>query len=69
MTQKDTNVTLQDIATVVQIIDACSERGSFKGTELTVVGELREKFSAIVEANKPKDETPSEVVSEAEVGE
>lgn len=56
MDQKNTNVTLQDIATVVQIIDACSERGSFKGNELSVVGELREKFNAIVDANKPKDE-------------
>lgn len=67
MTQKDTNVTLQDIATVVQIIDACSERGSFKGNELAVVGELREKFNTIVQANKPKDEAETE--TETEVGE
>jgi len=60
MDQNNTNVTLQDIATVVQIIDACSERGSFKGGELSVVGALREKFNAIVEANTPKEEKGAE---------
>lgn len=68
MDQKNTNVTLQDIATVVQIIDACSERGSFKGNELSVVGELREKFNAIVETNKPKEEQEAEQ-SEEQAGE
>jgi hypothetical protein len=64
MTQEQSNINLQDLATVVNIIDACSQRGAIKGDELAVVGQLREKFFAIVKAN-----TSVEKVSEEEVGE
>jgi hypothetical protein len=64
MTQEQSNINLQDLVTVVNIIDACSQRGAIKGDELAVVGQLREKFFAIVKAN-----TPEEKVSEEEVGE
>lgn len=56
MTEENT-VNLQDVAIVVQIIDACSERGAFKGNELATVGALREKFNTIIEANLPKEQT------------
>lgn len=52
----DTNVTLQDIITMVNIIDACSERGAFKGNELATVGTLREKLAAFVRANQPANQ-------------
>jgi len=64
MTETANSVNLQDIAVVVQIIDACSERGAFKGNEMATVGALREKFNSIVEANMPK-----EVQEETEAGE
>jgi len=64
MTETVNSVNLQDIAVVVQIIDACSERGAFKGNEMATVGALREKFNSIVEANMPK-----EVQEETEAGE
>lgn len=55
MTNKqEEGVSLQDIAVVVQIIDACSERGAFKGNELVTIGGIREKFDAIVQANTPE---------------
>lgn len=57
---ENVNITLQDIVTVVQIIDACSERGAFKGEELSVVGQVREKFNTIVQANLPKEEVKEE---------
>lgn len=49
-----------DLAGVVRIIDACSERGAFKGPELESVGALRGKIAAFVEANSPKPEEPAE---------
>lgn len=54
----ETNITLQDMVMMVNIIDACSERGSFKGNELMPVGQLREKLAAFVKANqKPEENT------------
>ena len=70
MENQNTNVTLQDIAVVVQIIDACSERGSFKGNELSAVGALREKFNRIVQENAPKgEEAGTEDAGATEAGE
>ena len=60
---QNNNITLQDLVTVVQIIDACSERGAFKGEELAAVAVVREKFNQIVKANMPKEEP-----KEAEAG-
>lgn len=48
----DTSITLNDMITMVNIIDACSERGSFKGNELVSVGTLREKLATFVKANQ-----------------
>jgi hypothetical protein len=45
---------LNDFMTVVNIIDVCTERGAFKGSELLTIGTLREKFSAFVKANTPQ---------------
>lgn len=60
-------LSLQDIATAVQIIDICSRRGGFEGPELSSVGGLRERFVAFVNANAPKDEpAPEGAVPEAD---
>ena len=53
-------LSLQDIATAVQIIDICSWRGGFEGPELASVGGLRERFVSFVQANAPKDEPAPE---------
>jgi hypothetical protein len=56
-------LSLNDFALVVNIIDACTERGAFKGNELTAIGQLREKFVAFIKANTPeeiKEETTEE---------
>ena len=37
-------ITIQDFAVMVQIIDAGAERGQFKGPELKVVGDLRDRL-------------------------
>jgi hypothetical protein len=59
---EQTNISLNDFVMTVNIIDACSQRGAFKGDELAAVGQLRDKFAAFVKANTP--ETPSEETTE-----
>ena len=58
-------ITIQfsDIKAVVSIIDIVSERGAFKGQELTIVGALRDKLAKYIiqEAPpEPKEETHEE---------
>lgn len=52
----ETNINLNDMVTMVNIIDACTERGAFKGNEIAVVGTLREKLANFVRVNQPKTE-------------
>lgn len=60
-------LTLGDIATMVQIIDLCSKRGGFEGQELEAVGGLRSRVVKFLEANQPKDgEAPEGDVPVAE---
>jgi len=48
-------LSLQDIATVVQIIDICSRRGGFEGQELEAVGGVRNRIVTFLNAAAPKD--------------
>ena len=64
----ENNVTLQDMVTMVNIIDVCSERGAFKGNELSVVGQLREKLAAFVKENQPAAEGEG-IIEETEITE
>lgn len=58
MTEENVNVEapegvqlgLNDIATMVQIIDICSKRGGFEGSELESVGGLRSRIVAFLQA-------------------
>ena len=64
-------LSLQDIATSVQVIDICSRRGGFEGQELETVGALRTRLVTFLNANRPQDEAAPEgavpeVVAEAE---
>ena len=56
---------LNDLASVVQIIDIVSRRGAFEGTELTAVGALRTRFAEFLKASTPpKQEEPAAAVVE-----
>jgi len=57
-------LSLQDLSSVLKIIDICSERGSFKGSELEAVGALRGRLQAFVAANAPTEETEEESSNE-----
>ena len=53
--QQAPQLSLQDIATFVQIIDICSKRGGFEGQEMEAVGGLRNRTVAFLNAAAPKD--------------
>ncbi len=67
MTEQTTapNISLNDFIVVINIIDACSQRGAFKGEELTAVGQLRDKFAVFVKANTPEETSEDATVDEA----
>lgn len=51
--EEPVQLSLQDMATMVQIIDLCSERGAFKGTELEPVGVVRGRIARFLNAAAP----------------
>ena len=61
----DVGVTIQDLAAVVNLIDICSRRGAFQGTELEAVGLLRKKLAKILEAHAPPESEESPASSTA----
>tara|TARA_Y200000002_G_scaffold275859_1_gene230112 strand:+ start:31 stop:282 length:252 start_codon:yes stop_codon:yes gene_type:complete len=66
--EEQVQLSLQDIATMVQIIDICSRRGGFEGQELEAVGGLRNRVVKFLNANAPKDgDAPQGDIPAAEV--
>ena len=59
-------LSLQDLASVVQVIDLCSQRGAFQGSELEAVGGLRGRIQAFVSANAPAEESTNEAETAAD---
>jgi hypothetical protein len=45
-------LTINDIAAALQVIDIVTTRGAFRGEELSQVGMLRDKFAAFVKASQ-----------------
>lgn len=54
--QEQVGITLNDIANVVRIIDVASQRGAFRGPELSQVGTVHDRLMKFLEANQPKQE-------------
>ena len=57
-------LSLQDISTMVQVIDLCSKRGGFEGPELEAVGGLRSRIVAFLEEASKGQQTPEGAVPE-----
>jgi hypothetical protein len=57
-TESKPTIDINDIASVVQLIDVCSTRGAFRGEELAMIGALRTKLAEVVKANTPAPEAP-----------
>ena len=49
-------LTINDIAAAVQLIDVVTSRGAFRGDELSQVGALRDKYAAFVKAAQEAEE-------------
>ncbi len=61
--EESINLTLSDIGAIVSIIDVCSKRGAFEGSELETVGGLRNRISAFLAQAAPapeEEEAPAE---------
>jgi hypothetical protein len=56
--QDPVQISLQDIATVVQMIDVVSRRGAYEGNELAGVGMLRNKLEIFLRQNAPEGQQP-----------
>tara|TARA_B110000459_G_scaffold93798_1_gene104809 strand:- start:2573 stop:2842 length:270 start_codon:yes stop_codon:yes gene_type:complete len=56
--QEPVSISLQDIATVVQLIDVVSRRGGIEGRELAGIGMLRNKLEMFLQQNAPQGEAP-----------
>lgn len=48
-------ISVQDLAVAVHVIDLASEKGLFKGGDLKPVGDVRERLVAYIKSNVPAD--------------
>ena len=58
--QEPVQLQLNDIATMVQVIDLVSRRGGFEGPELETVGGLRSRIVAFLQAASQQAAQPVE---------
>lgn len=49
---------IQDLAATIQIIDVATQRGAFRGEELSQIGGVRDRVSAFIKANEPAADEP-----------
>ena len=61
-------VNVGDLSAVLRVIDVCTERGSFKGPELSSVGLIRDKVAAFVDFHTPKTEEKEDAAAETTTG-
>lgn len=59
------NLNINDLATMANVIDICTQRGAFRANELKPVGELFEKISAFVKAAQEQAKAAEEAVGAA----
>ena len=58
--QDPPSLTLVDLASMKNILDAACQRGAFKGNEMKAVGEVYSKLDAFLAAVAPKVTTPDQ---------
>ncbi len=66
-TQNEPQISLADFSAALQVIDACTTRGAFRGEELSSVGQLRDRLVAFVEFHAPSEEGEGEEDTAEEV--
>lgn len=67
--QEPLQITAGDLALMVKIIDAGSERGAWKGEELGTIGAVRTKMVAIVQSVAPVADEVADAEAVDEAGE
>lgn len=55
-TENTVNLSVADLAAVVQIIDFAAARGAFTGDNMTKVGQVRDRINEVVKALAPAEE-------------
>lgn len=60
-------INMNDLSTILQLIDVVSTRGGFQGQELAGVGMLRNKLEAYLRQNMPQQEAPTGADGEVDV--
>ena len=63
---QEPQISLADFSAALQVIDACTTRGAFRGEELSSVGQLRDRLVAFVEFHAPSEEGEGEEATKAE---
>lgn len=58
------SIQLQDLGVAVQAIDMASSKGVYVGSDMEVVGRVRNTIAAFVQANAPQQEATEEEASE-----
>ena len=69
---KPVELTVQDLGVLRSIIDVASQRGAFRGPELSQVGTVHDRLMKFLEANQPKsaeDGKPAATDDESKDGE
>jgi len=54
------NIQLQDLSVAVQAIDMASAKGAYTGTDMELVGRVRNTIAAFVQANAPQQKESTE---------
>ena len=57
-------IQLRDLAIAVQAIDMASTKGVYVGSDMEVVGRVRNTLAAFVQANAPQEEPPKAEATE-----
>jgi len=63
-TEETTDLSIQDLLAVRNIIDIASQRGAFRAGEMEPVGKAFNKLNAFLEAAMPKPEETEEAATE-----
>ena len=62
-------ISLADFSAALQVIDVCTQRGAFRGEELSSVGQLRDRINAFVKHHAPAKEEGAAEEATGEVAE
>jgi len=60
-----TNLNINDLATMANVIEICTQRGAFRANELKPIGELFDKISTFVKAAQEQAKAAEEAAAKA----